>query len=41
MSVEVFYKDSSNLYKPFAVKFKFDVCQLLKNKPLPKPLNFV
>ncbi|XP_033152141.1 uncharacterized protein LOC117135779 isoform X1 [Drosophila mauritiana] len=32
MSVEVFYKDSSNFYKPFAVKFKFDVCQLLKNK---------
>lgn len=32
MSVEVFYKDSSNLYKPFAVKFKFDVCQLLRNK---------
>nr|XP_036669803.1 uncharacterized protein LOC108019916 [Drosophila suzukii] len=32
MTVEVFYKDSSNLYKPFAVKFSFDICQLLKNK---------
>ncbi|XP_032571522.1 uncharacterized protein LOC6608876 isoform X2 [Drosophila sechellia] len=32
MSVEVFYKDSSNFYKPFAVKFKVDVCQMLNNK---------
>ncbi|XP_039483635.1 uncharacterized protein LOC120446635 [Drosophila santomea] len=32
MTVEVFYKDSSNLYKPFAVTFKLDVCQLLKSK---------
>ncbi|XP_043644944.1 uncharacterized protein LOC122614447 [Drosophila teissieri] len=31
MTVEVFYKDSLSLYKPFAVKFKFNVCQLLKN----------
>ncbi|XP_017054142.1 uncharacterized protein LOC108096778 [Drosophila ficusphila] len=32
MAVDVFYKDSTNLYKPFAVKFQFDICKLLNTK---------
>ncbi|KAH8270825.1 hypothetical protein KR018_005797, partial [Drosophila ironensis] len=34
MVVDVFYKDSSNMYHPFAVKFTFDICHLLRGKEM-------
>ncbi|XP_070140485.1 uncharacterized protein [Drosophila kikkawai] len=30
--VDIFYKDSSNMFKPFGVKLNFNICQLLAKK---------
>ncbi|XP_030557707.1 uncharacterized protein LOC115760496 isoform X1 [Drosophila novamexicana] len=36
--VETFYRDHTNLYKPFIFKFKYNICQLLDKR---KPSNFL
>lgn len=30
--MEVFYKDSSNMFKPFGIKLNFNICQILARK---------
>ncbi|KAH8290538.1 hypothetical protein KR054_003793, partial [Drosophila jambulina] len=31
-TVDIFYKDSSNMFKPFGVKLNFNICQILAKK---------